>query len=81
MKNILYTISAVILFASCKKDEDCYQCSVTNTYTMVTTTNDQKWCGWDATDASAYETKQTEMNKFVIGGKTYYRRTNCYVVK
>jgi len=48
---------------------------------MVTTTNDQKWCGWDATDASAYETKQTEMNKFVIGGKTYYRRTNCYVVK
>ena len=80
MKTILYTIFAVVLFASCKKDKNCYQCTTTNTYTMETWTDPTKYCDWDATDAIAHSEKHNSMNTFYVGTTKHMRRMSCNIV-
>ena len=76
MKTILFVIIALVFF-SCSKDKECYQCSTYNTYTKETYINPSQFCGWDATDATAYSEKHNSMNTFYVGTTKHMRRMSC----
>jgi len=78
MKTILYTIFAVILFASCGKKEYCYQCQHFEPIAETWTYESENHCGWTNEDKVSYEKSHDAY--FTIGGKRYHSFVSCAIV-
>ena len=74
----LIIVMLAVCLVGCAKKKDCYVCYTLNTYTNEKGP-DERFCGWDATDASVYASKQKENNTFTIGGTKYYRLAMCRI--